>query len=96
MDTSDRAGDPFMMSLAREHGAPVCTVLIVDDNESNAKLVHAVLAADGHAVRIAGSGAAALGLVRADPPDLILLDVKMPGWMATKYAAPSKRTRARG
>ena len=37
-----------------------------------------MLAADGHVLRMAGDCAEALRLVRADPPDLILMDVMMP------------------
>jgi putative two-component system response regulator len=54
------------------------SVLIVDDIEGNARLVASILAPDGHAVRTAGDGAEALRMVRADPPDLLLMDVMMP------------------
>src|SRR5580692_6163578 len=54
------------------------SVLIVDDIEGNARLVAAILAPDGHAVRTASDGAEALRLVRADPPDLLIMDVMMP------------------
>ena len=54
------------------------SVLIVDDIAGNARLVEALLAPDGHAVRTAGGGAEALRLVRAEPPDLVLMDVMMP------------------
>ena len=54
------------------------SVLIVDDVAGNVRLVESLLAPDGHAVRSAGDGAEALRLVRAEPPDLILMDVLMP------------------
>ena len=54
------------------------SVLIVDDIAGNARLVESLLAPDGHAVRTAGDGAEALRLVRAEPPDLVLMDVMMP------------------
>ena len=54
------------------------SVLIVDDVAGNARLVASLLAPDGYAVRTAGDGAEALRLVRADPPDLVLMDVMMP------------------
>jgi putative two-component system response regulator len=38
-----------------------------------------LLAPDKHAVRTAGDGAEALRLIRGEPPDLILMDVMMPG-----------------
>ena len=54
------------------------SVLIVDDIAGNTRLVESLLRPDGHAVRTAGGGAEALRLVRADPPDLVLMDVMMP------------------
>jgi DNA-binding response OmpR family regulator len=54
------------------------TVLVVDDIAGNARLLESLLAPDGHAVRTAGDGAEALRLVRAEPPDLVLMDVMMP------------------
>jgi putative two-component system response regulator len=54
-------------------------VLVVDDLPSNLDLVRALLERDGHCVRRALSGEGALDLVRDDPPDLILLDVRLPG-----------------
>jgi putative two-component system response regulator len=54
------------------------SVLIVDDIAGNTRLVESLLRPDGHAVRTAGDGAEALRLVRADPPDLVLMDVMMP------------------
>ena len=54
-------------------------VLIVDDIAENLLLVRAQLELEGHRVSEAGGGEAALAAVRAEPPDLILLDVLMPG-----------------
>jgi putative two-component system response regulator len=54
------------------------SVLIVDDVAGNARLVEALLAPDGYAVRTVGDGAEALRVVRAEPPDLLLMDVMMP------------------
>src|SRR6185436_10154018 len=54
------------------------SVLVVDDIAGNARLVQALLAPDGHAVRTAGDGAEALRLVQSEPPDLVLMDVMMP------------------
>jgi adenylate cyclase len=53
-------------------------VLIVDDTPDNLFLMHAVLE-DSYEVRTAAGGAEALEQVRANPPDLILLDIMMPG-----------------
>jgi putative two-component system response regulator len=54
------------------------SVLIVDDIAGSARLVEALLAPDGHAVRTARDGAEALRLIGDDPPDLVLMDVVMP------------------
>jgi class 3 adenylate cyclase/CheY-like chemotaxis protein len=54
-------------------------VLVVDDLPQNARLLDAVLAPRGYQVRTAESGEEALRLVHAEPPDLILLDIFMPG-----------------
>jgi class 3 adenylate cyclase len=53
-------------------------ILVVDDTPMNVKLLEGVLAGHGYAVMTAPSGAVALERVRADQPDLVLLDVVMP------------------
>ena len=54
-------------------------ILVVDDVEKNVKLLADVLAVRGFEVSTAASGEQALQAVRDNPPDLILLDVMMPG-----------------
>jgi DNA-binding response OmpR family regulator len=54
-------------------------VLIVDDTAASCRLLAALLAPDDYDVRTVDDGADALRLIRADPPDLILMDVLMPG-----------------
>lgn len=54
-------------------------VLIVDDDPRNRKLVEALLRGEGYSVRSADSGAAALVEIDRAAPDLILLDLMMPG-----------------
>jgi len=54
------------------------SVLVVDDEVTNLSLVAAVLRQD-YQVKISKSGEKALRLVHREPPDLILLDVMMPG-----------------
>jgi adenylate cyclase len=55
------------------------TVLVVDDLPQNARLLDAVLVPQGYRVLTAGSGEEALLLLENDPPDLVLLDIFMPG-----------------
>ena len=55
------------------------TVLVVDDEPLNRRLLVALLQAEGYRTLTATNGEAALASIAADPPDLILLDVMMPG-----------------
>ena len=54
-------------------------VLIADDNAMNLDILQARLAAHGYEILTAADGEAALSLAREKHPDLILLDVMMPG-----------------
>jgi adenylate cyclase len=54
-------------------------ILVVDDVPENVRLLEAVLAPRGYEVLTANDGLAALDLVGSEQPDLILLDVVMPG-----------------
>ena len=53
-------------------------ILVVDDTPQTLKLLAEILSSARHRVRPADSGALALASAEARPPDLILLDVKMP------------------
>ena len=54
-------------------------VLVVDDLAANRGLISALLTRDGYDVSTAADGGEALASVRRDRPDLVLLDVMMPG-----------------
>jgi len=54
-------------------------ILVVDDVPENVRLLEAVLATRGYEVLTAHDGVEALAVVEAEQPDLILLDVMMPG-----------------
>jgi DNA-binding response OmpR family regulator len=54
-------------------------ILVVDDVPANVRLLEAVLSSRGYEVVTATDGLAALRLVDSEKPDLILLDVMMPG-----------------
>lgn len=54
-------------------------VLVADDDQVICDLVAFKLAQGGYAVQVVSDGAAALDAIRADPPDLAILDVMMPG-----------------
>jgi PAS domain S-box-containing protein len=55
------------------------TILIVDDEPDNLRLLSNMLQHQGYSVRIANNGPMALKSVRLDMPDIVLLDVAMPG-----------------
>ena len=54
-------------------------VLVVDDTVANVKLLEAKLAVEYFDVVTAYNGADALALAAANPPDIVLLDIMMPG-----------------
>ncbi len=54
-------------------------ILIVDDIVDNSDLLQAFLEAESYYTDVASSGAIALEKIAANPPDLVLLDVMMPG-----------------
>jgi CheY-like chemotaxis protein len=55
------------------------TVLVVDDDARNRKLVETLLRAEGFTVEAVESGPAALARVADILPDLVVLDLMMPG-----------------
>jgi class 3 adenylate cyclase len=55
------------------------TILVVDDIPQNIRLLEAVLAPKGYELLTAGSGEEALDVLTRCQPDLILLDIVMPG-----------------
>jgi phosphoserine phosphatase RsbU/P len=54
-------------------------ILLVDDNPANLRLLSQILSERGYNPRAVASGPRALASVEMTPPDLILLDVRMPG-----------------
>lgn len=54
-------------------------ILIVDDTPANIDVLDQMLEAEGHQISVAASGEAALDLAPKIAPDLILLDIMMPG-----------------
>ncbi|MDB5968470.1 MAG: diguanylate cyclase [Hydrocarboniphaga sp.] len=58
---------------------PAATILIVDDEAQNRKLLEALLWPEGYLTLSAANGEEALALIAQRAPDLILLDIMMPG-----------------
>jgi hypothetical protein len=54
-------------------------LLVVDDVQTNVLLLKALLSKDGYGILVANNGQEALEVIRNENPDLILLDVMMPG-----------------
>ena len=55
------------------------TILVVDDEESICQSLRGILSDEGYEVRTAGSGEDALKAIEEDVPDLVLLDIWLPG-----------------
>lgn len=55
------------------------SILIVDDNPVNMKLIRILLAGEGYEIRTAGDANEALAVLREFHPGLILMDVQLPG-----------------
>jgi two-component system cell cycle response regulator DivK len=57
----------------------MASILVIEDNPANMKLASLLLRNAGHRVLGATDAEAGLLLARADPPDLILMDIQLPG-----------------
>jgi CheY-like chemotaxis protein len=55
------------------------SILVVDDEKHICELYKSELEDEGYSVTLAGSGKEALSEVENSPPDLIVLDIQMPG-----------------
>jgi len=64
------------MGGEERHGGDV---LVVDDSVVNVRLLAGILGGAGYRTRVATNGARALDVIRAQAPELVLLDVEMPG-----------------
>ncbi len=66
-----------------EPATGVLRVLVVDDDSNIRRLIVAALRRDGYAFTEAGNGRDALDVMRAERPDVVVLDLMMPvlsGW----------------
>ena len=68
-------------------------ILVVDDTSANIQAVTAILREHGYQISVATNGRQALSVLERVRPDLILLDVLMPRWTASKPAAGSSTIR---
>lgn len=76
-------------------GARPARILVIEDDPVNLELDLALLEAEGHMVRAATSAEQGLRLARTERPDLILLDLRLPGmsgWDAARHLKESVDT----
>ena len=66
-----------MVISAHQHHKDV--ILVVDDTPTNLRVLSEALASGGYEIAVATTGESAIRQVQHNPPDLILLDVQMPG-----------------
>ncbi len=66
------------------------SILIVDDDPQNRKLLEALLKPEGYFILTAGGGEEALAMIAQQQPDLILLDIMMPGMDGLQVASQLK------
>ena len=64
---------------AGPHTGEVASVLLIEDDPAVRRGLQLALSRHGHEVRTAGSGEDGLRDFRADPPDLVVLDLMLPG-----------------
>jgi DNA-binding response OmpR family regulator len=62
-------------------------IVLVEDERDMADLVATRLRREGYKVDVAHDGFEGLSLIRSEPPDLVLLDIMLPGMPGTEIAA---------
>jgi two-component system, OmpR family, alkaline phosphatase synthesis response regulator PhoP len=77
-----------VFSEARMNG----TILVVDDEPQITRLAQDYLARDGFRVLVARDGGTALGLARQEQPDLVVLDLNLPGIDGLEVCRKLRRT----
>jgi two-component system CheB/CheR fusion protein len=89
--------DPTATRIARESHAPAeresvaRRILIVDDSWDGADTLARLLRADGHDVRTAADGRSALEAAEAFQPEVVLLDIGLPGMSGFEVAEHLRR-----
>ncbi|MCL1472215.1 PAS domain S-box protein [Argonema antarcticum] len=65
------------LSQPEQEGSPL--ILLAEDNEANISTVSSYLRAKGYRIILAKNGEEAIALAKSENPDLILMDIQMPG-----------------
>jgi sigma-B regulation protein RsbU (phosphoserine phosphatase) len=71
-------------------------ILVVDDKPANLQLLSKILSEQGYRVRPVSNGVMALSVAQVEPPDLILLDIRMPemnGYEVCEHLKVDEKTR---
>jgi DNA-binding response OmpR family regulator len=55
-------------------------ILVVEDQDSIRRMIEALVEARGYKVTAVGSGTKAIDVALTDPPDMVLLDLNIPGY----------------
>jgi CheY-like chemotaxis protein len=74
-----RAVDPGLGSRKNGHVSPAYRVLVIEDNIDAAQSLAMLLRLRGHEVQMAHDGIGALGIAAAFQPEVVLLDIGLPG-----------------
>jgi DNA-binding response OmpR family regulator len=80
----------------RQSATPKADILVADDTPANLRLLFQMLTEQGYKVRPVPDGQWALRAARSTPPDLILLDIRMPkmdGYQVCEQIKADERTR---
>ncbi|MFC7474718.1 response regulator [Dankookia sp. GCM10030260] len=67
------------LPAAAVRAVPPMRILVADDNRVNRLVVQKILEREGHVIRLAEDGEAALDALEAEDFDLVLMDLNMPG-----------------
>lgn len=73
---SPKSGAHFRVT---RKGRQLATILIIEDNRANMKLATLLVRSAGHTALCAIDAEAGVTLARAEQPDLILMDIQLPG-----------------
>lgn len=92
--TNDRPDPGSATAVAEPRTARDVNVLVVDDEQDIALYLSSVLEDAGMRVRVAHDGRRALEMVAEEPPDLISLDLVMPGTSGVRVLHELRRSRA--
>jgi len=88
-DAHAPAGEPAAASAVPQ--GPRRTILVVDDNVDSANSMAVLLRMGGHDVEVAHDGPTALDRVNAKHPDVVLLDIGLPGMSGYQVAEELRR-----